>query len=128
MDSSSEDVITGKIIGAAIEVHRHLGPGLLESSYKACLISELTQLQLKIEQEKALPICYKGLNLASGYKLDLLVEEQVIVELKAVSEIAAIHKAQLLTYLKLAGCRVGLLINFNALVLKDGICRLVNFY
>lgn len=120
------NAITAQIIGAAIEVHRELGPGLLESAYETCLFHELTQRGLKVERQKGLPVTYKGLNLESGYRIDLLVEDQVIVEIKALDKLAAIHEAQLLCYLKLSGCRVGLLINFNVKVLTQGVKRVVN--
>ena len=115
--------LTGQIIGAAIEVHRHLGPGLLESTYEACLAYELEQLGLSFERQKPLPLVYKEMRLDQGYRIDLLVEEQVIVELKVVEELAPVHEAQLLSYLKLSGCSVGLLINFDVKLLKDGIQR-----
>lgn len=117
--------ITGDIIGAAIEVHRHLGPGLLESVYQVCLAHEMSNRKLHFEKEFSLPICYKGIDLDVGYRLDFLVERCVVVELKAVEEIQPVHEAQLLTYLKLTGCKAGLLINFNVPVLKDGIKRRV---
>ena len=118
--------ITEKIIGAAIEVHRTLGPGLLESAYETCLSFELAERGLEVDRQKPLPIVYKGNRLDAGYRLDLLVEDQVIVEIKAVDKIAPIHQSQLLSYLKLSGCEVGLLINFNVLVLKNGIKRVIN--
>jgi len=118
--------ITESIIGAAIEVHRALGPGLLESAYEECLTFELVQRGLKVEQQKPLPVVYREVKLDCGYRLDLLVEEAVIVEVKAVDRLAPIHQAQLLSYLRLSGCKVGLLINFNVKVLKDGIRRVVN--
>ena len=118
--------ITEAIIGAAIEVHRELGPGLLESAYELALVFELTRRGLRVSRQKPLPLIYKGHHLDVGYRLDLLVEDAVIVELKAVDQIAPIHHAQLITYLKLSGCSVGLLINFNVPLLKDGIVRLVN--
>lgn len=118
--------ITESIIKAAIEVHRTLGPGLLESAYEACLVFELAQQDLKIEQQKPLPIAYKQVKLDCGYRLDVLVEEEVIVEIKAVEKLMPIHKAQLLSYLKLSGCKVGLLINFDVKILKDGVVRVVN--
>jgi GxxExxY protein len=118
--------ITESIIGAAIEVHRALGPGLLESAYEACLVFELAQRGLKVEQQKPLPVVYREVKLDCSYRLDLLVEGEVIVEVKAIDRLAPIHQAQLLSYLKLSGCRVGLLINFNVKVLKDGIRRMVN--
>src|SRR5271157_2900956 len=104
---------TERIIGAAIEVDRALGPRLLESTYHACLAHELSQQELEVESEKVLPVVYKGVTLHCGYRIDLLVEHTVIVELKAVEELTAIHEAQILSYLKLSGCPVGLLINFN---------------
>jgi GxxExxY protein len=118
--------ITGDIIGAAIEVHRALGPGLLESAYEACLAYELVQQGLKVEQQKPIPVVYKEIRLDCGYRLDLLVENEVIVEVKSVDELAPIHSAQLLSYLRLSGCKVGLLINFNVEILKHGIRRLAN--
>ncbi len=118
--------ITEAIIGAAINVHRELGPGLLESAYEACLAFDLSDTRLFIEQQKPLPVIYKNVKLDCGYRLDLLVEKEVIVELKSVEKILPIHKAQLMSYLKLSGCKVGLLINFNVEVLKDGIVRIVN--
>ena len=118
--------ITEIIIGAAMAVHRELGPGLLESAYEACLAYELPERGLSVERQKALPVRYRGVNVDCGYRIDLLVEGKVIVELKAVERLEAIHKAQLLSYLKLSGCKVGLLINFNVKILKDGIRRLVN--
>ncbi len=118
--------ITESIIGAPIDVHRSLGPGLLESAYEACLAFELAQRGLQVEQQKPLPIVYKDVKLDCGYRLDLLVEDAVIVEIKSVDGLAPIHKAQLLSYLKLSGCKVGLLLNFNVQVLKQGIRRVVN--
>lgn len=120
------DSLTKKIIGAAIEVHRVLGPGLLESAYEACLLFELDEAGLKIERQKYLPLIYKDITLDCGYRLDLVVEEKVIVELKSVSESIPVHEAQLLSYLKLSGYKVGLLINFNVALLKQGIRRLIN--
>ena len=116
-------VLTGKIIGAAIEVHRALGPGLLESAYEACLIYELRLRRLKVESQKPLPVFYKDVMLDCGYRLDLVVDDQVIVEIKSVVGFAAIHEAQLLSYLKLSDCKIGLLINFNMKILKEGIRR-----
>jgi GxxExxY protein len=118
--------VTEAIIGAAICVHRELGPGLLESAYEACLAYELTERKLKFERQKSLPVVYRGVELDCGYGVDLLVENQVVVELKAVEALEPIHEAQLLSYLKLSKCKVGLLINFNVKVLKDGIRRFVN--
>ena len=119
------DRITEKVIGAAIAVHRELGPGLLESAYEACLAFELAELGLTVERQKALPVRYRGVKVDCGYRIDLLVEGKVIIELKAVERLEPIHEAQLLSYLKLSGCKVGLLINFNVRVLKDGVRRLV---
>ncbi|OGO66098.1 MAG: GxxExxY protein [Chloroflexi bacterium RBG_19FT_COMBO_55_16] len=116
--------VTETIIGAAIEVHRHLGPGLLESAYQACLAREMDLRNLALEQEKQLFLEYKGLKLDCGYRLDFLVEQSVIVELKAVEALQPIHEAHLLTYLKLSGCKIGLLINFNVPVLKNGLKRM----
>jgi len=118
--------ITETIIGAAMAVHRELGPGLLESTYEACLTYELAERGLAVERQKELPVKYRGVKLDCGYRIDLLVEEKIIIELKAVERLEPIHIAQVLSYLKLSGCRVGLLINFNVKVLKDGIRRLIN--
>jgi GxxExxY protein len=118
------DVLTSEIIGAAIEVHRHLGPGLLESTYEACLTHELKLRELKAENQKSLPLVYKGITLDNGYRLDLIVEDQVIVEIKSVKALLPIHEAQLLSYLKLRGGGVGLLINFNVNLLKEGLIRI----
>ena len=113
--------ITGAIIGAAIEVHRALGPGLLESAYEECLCRELSLRQVPFERQRSLSVEYKGLDLDCGYRLDLLVDDRVVVEIKAVERLLPIHDAQLLTYLRLGGWKVGLLINFNVPVLKRGI-------
>ncbi|MFA5239766.1 MAG: GxxExxY protein [Phycisphaerae bacterium] len=118
--------ITEAVIGAAVNVHRTLGPGLLESAYEACLVFELAERGLKVEQQKPLSVVYREVKLDCGYRLDILVEEVVIVEVKSIDQLAPIHKAQLLSYLKLSGCKVGLLINFNVRVLKDGVVRVVN--
>lgn len=118
--------ITDHIIGASIEVHRTLGPGLLESAYEACLAFELVDRGRKVEHQKPLPVIYRDVKLECGYRLDLLVEDMVIVEVKAVNHLDPIHEAQLLSYLKLSGCKVGLLINFNIKMLRDGIQRMVN--
>lgn len=120
------DEISGRIIGAAIEVHRHLGPGLLESAYESCLVFELKQLGLKIEEQKPLPVIYKDVELDCGYRLDLVVEDKIIIEIKAVEKLLPIHEAQLLSYLRLAHKKVGLLINFHVPVLKNGLKRIVN--
>lgn len=120
------NALTSKIIGAAIEVHRHLGPGLLESAYNKCLTHELRANHLAVEQNIRVPLRYKELTLNCSYWLDVLVEGQVIVELKAIKELAWIHEAQLLTYLRLTDREVGLVINFNVPVLKDGVRRVLN--
>ena len=118
------DLLTGKIIGAAIEVHRNLGPGLLESAYEVCLAYELHLKNLKVERQQQLPIIYKGVRLSCDYRIDLLVEDEVIIEIKSVKELAPVHEAQLLSYLKLRGGGRGFLINFNVPLLKVGIRRL----
>lgn len=118
--------ITHQIIGAAIEVHRHLGPGLLESIYEECLLAELNQRGLETVHQYAIPVIYKGKQLNSMYRCDLLVQNTVIVELKTVEKIAEIHKAQLLTYLKVTGLRYGLLLNFNVPTMRQGIVRMLN--
>ena len=118
--------ITEAIIGAAIEVHRHLGPGMLESVYEAALAYELAERGIAVERQKPVPLVYKGLQFEEGYRLDLLVGGAVIVELKCVDAILPIHEAQLISYLKLTGLKVGLLINFKVPVLKQGIKRLSN--
>ncbi len=117
--------ITQAIIGAAIEVHRALGPGLLESSYEECLARELSLRKILFEKQRPLAVEYKGVHLDCGYRLDFLVENLVVVELKAIDAIQPIHEAQLLTYLKLGGWNVGLIINFNVSILKNGIRRMV---
>ena len=118
--------ITEKIIGAAIEVHRALGPGLLESAYESCLAYEMLQRGLQFEQQRPLPVIYKEVRLDCGYRLDFLVESAVVVELKAIDALAPIHQAQVISYLKLGGFHLGLLLNFNVRVLKDGIRRIAN--
>jgi GxxExxY protein len=115
--------LTEKIIGAAIDVHRELGSGLLESAYEAALAHEFHLRGIRFERQKEMPVRYKGFLIEVGYRLDLLVEDSVIVELKAVTEMHPIYEAQLITYLRLSGCRVGLLINFNVPRLKDGLTR-----
>ena len=124
MESVLEDEMTSKIIGAAIEVHRALGPGLLESAYELCLYHELNLQKFKVEKQKLMPIVYKDVFLESGYRADLIVEERVIVEIKSVQSLNRVHEAQLYSYLKLSGCSTGLLINFNTYLLRDGIRRL----
>ncbi|HUU59932.1 MAG TPA: GxxExxY protein [Phycisphaerae bacterium] len=118
--------ITHAVIGAAMDVHRELGPGLLESAYEACLTFELLQRGLKVERQKPVPVVYRGHQLDCGYRIDLLVQDSVVVEVKAVDRTTDVHKAQLLSYLKLTSCKVGLLINFNVMILKDGVKRMVN--
>ncbi len=126
IDKEKLNELTETIIGAAIRVHRELGPGLLESAYEACLLYELVEAGLSIERQVALPVRYRGVNLDCGYRIDLLVEKAVIVELKAVNRFEPIHEAQLLSYLKLLGCNVGLLMNFNVKILKNGIRRMIH--
>ena len=121
-----ENEISERIIGCAIEVHKSLGPGLLESAYLECLFYELQQAGLSVEKQKPLPLIYKDVKLDAGYRLDLIVEGKVIIELKSVEALNEIHIAQLLTYLKLSGCKLGLLMNFNVLRVIDGLKRLVN--
>jgi GxxExxY protein len=118
--------ITHGIIGAAMQVHSTLGPGLLESAYEACLAFELVARGLRVEQQKALPVVYRDVRLDCGYRMDLVVEEMAVVELKTVEALLPIHQAQLLSYLKLSGCPAGLLINFHVTSLKSGIRRIVN--
>ena len=124
----TENDITGKIIGCALKVHSMLGPGLLESVYQECLYYELLQANILVEKEKALPLIYDDVKLENGYRIDLLVEKSVVVEIKSIEEIAPVHLSQVLTYLKLSKNRFGLLINFNVVRLKDGIKRVVNGY
>jgi GxxExxY protein len=120
-----EKELTDKIIHAAIEVHKALGPGLLESAYQTCMVHESKLLRLNFEQQIPVMVTYKGIQLDGGYRLDLVYEKRVIVEIKAVEQILPVHEAQLLTYLKLTGIRVGLLLNFNVPMLKNGIYRRV---
>jgi GxxExxY protein len=122
---AQRDPLTAEIIGAAIEVHRELGPGLLESAYRECLCWELQHRGLAVERELALPLVYKGVHVDAGYRLDLIVNGRILLELKAVERLAPLHTAQTITYLRLSGLRVGLLMNFNAEVLRDGIVRIV---
>lgn len=117
--------LSREIIGAAIAVHRGLGPGLLESAYEACLAYELTDRGLQVAQQVVLPVEYRGVLVECGFRLDLVVEDRVVLELKAVDKVLPIHEAQLLTYLKLSGHRLGLLMNFNVSKMVDGITRLV---
>jgi len=124
-DRTELNRLTEQIIGAAIEVHRHLGPGLLESAYETCLAYELEQRGLTAERQKALPLIYKEIRLDQGYRIDLLVAQKVVVELKVVEQFTDVHEAQVLSYLRFSGCKVGLLINFNVKLLKDGVRRFV---
>lgn len=117
------DKLTEQVIGLAIEVHRHLGPGLLESTYQECLYYELKNANLKVEREKKLPIEYKEIKLDHGYKIDLLIEDQLVLELKTVETFTDVHKAQILTYMRLGNYNTGLLINFNTKLLSQGIKR-----
>ena len=119
------DELSNPVIGCAIEVHRELGPGLLESTYEQCLAHELRLTGISFQLQRPQPVEYKGIQLDCGYRIDLLIEDQLIIELKAVEEIKGIHQAQLLTYMRLAGIKTGLLINFNVTKLKDGIKRYV---
>ncbi len=121
----NENQITEQVIGAAIEVHRALGPGLLESTYELCLCHELSGRGIPFERQKAVPVAYKGVRLDCGYRADLLVDDKVLVELKAIDSMLAIHDAQLLTYLKLGGWNIGLIVNFNVQLLTQGIRRRV---
>ena len=120
-----ENQLTHTIIGAAIEVHRELGPGLLESAYEECLAHEFTLRGLAYQRQKPLPVFYKGIQVECGFRLDFLVEETVVVELKAVEQLSPVHQAQVMTYLKLAQCRLGLLINFNSFKLLQGLKRII---
>jgi GxxExxY protein len=121
----NEDGLSNVVIGAAMEVHRHLGPGLLETAYQQCLARELSLSNIAFETEKPIPLNYKGINLECGYRLDFVVEDKLILELKSVEKLLPIHQAQMLTYLKLTGLKLGLILNFNVPVLKDGIKRIV---
>ncbi len=122
----TENELSNIVIGSAIEVHRHLGPGLLESAYQECLLYELKNAGLSVEKEKAMPIVYKNIHLDHGYRIDLLVENKLVIEFKTVDALCDVHTAQVLTYLKLGNYKLGLLINFNVALLKNGIKRLIN--
>ena len=122
------DRLSNIVIGAAIIVHKALGPGLLESAYEASMANELRSRGHKVERQRPLPLQYKGVRLDCGYRMDLVVESQIVVEIKSVARLEPIHEAQMLTYLRLSGCTVGLILNFNAIILKDGIKRIVNGY
>ncbi len=123
-----DNFLTEQIIGCAIKVHRSLGPGLLESAYQECLFFELKKAGLFVEKEKPLPLVYEEVKLDCGYRIDLLVNKQIIIELKSVETLTDVHQAQTLTYMKLANCQIGLLINFNVIQLTQGIKRLFNKY
>ena len=122
----TENEISKIIIGKAIEVHKALGPGLLESAYQVCLYYELIEEGLNVEKQKPMPIVYKDVKLDHGYRIDLLVEDKVVIELKTVDALIDVHEAQILTYLKLGDYKLGLLINFNVTLLKNGVKRFVN--
>jgi GxxExxY protein len=122
----TENELSNVVIGSAIKVHSALGPGLLESAYKECLFYELRRAGLAVEKEKPLPLVYESVKLECGYRVDLLVEGKLIIEIKAVEGLTDIHLAQVLTYLKLSNCKLGLLINFNVVLVKQGIKRVVN--
>ncbi len=121
-----ENSLSNLVINRSLKVHTALGAGLLESSYKECLFYELQQASLKVEKEKPLPLIYGTVKLECGYRVDLMVEDKLIIELKSIEAITDVHLAQILTYLKLSGCKLGLLMNFNVVRLKDGIRRVVN--
>ena len=122
----TENDISKIVFESALKVHRSLGPGLLESAYEECLFYELKKLNLNVEKQKALPLIYEDVKLDVGYRIDIIVENKFIIEIKSVVELNDVHLAQLLTYLKLSNCKLGLLINFNVKLLKDGVRRVVN--
>ena len=122
----TEDELSSIIIGAAIDVHTELGPGLLESVYQTCLFYELKKIGLDVKRQVELPVVYKGMHLETGFRMDLIIEDKLIIEIKAVKELLDVHLAQTLTYLKLSNCKLGLLINFNEARVKRGIRRVVN--
>lgn len=122
----TENELSEKIIGSAIKVHRSLGPGLLESAYEECLCYELIKAELNVEKQRGLPLVYEEVKLECGYRVDILVEKKVVIEIKSVDALHDVHLAQILTYLKLSNCKLGLLMNFNVVVLKNGIKRVVN--
>lgn len=121
----SENELANLAIGCGLKVHKALGPGLLESAYRECLAYELKQLGLEVEKEKSIPLIYCGVKLEVGYRADLIVEQKLILELKVVEELADVHLAQMLTYLKLASCRLGILMNFNTILFRDGVRRVI---
>lgn len=122
----TENEISKIVFESGLKVHRNLGPGLLESAYEECLYYELTKIGLRVEKQKALPLVYEEVRLDAGYRIDLLVENKLIIEIKSVEELHDIHLAQILTYVKLSNCKLGLLINFNSLLFKDGVKRVIN--
>ena len=122
----NENQIGAIVVDRALQVHKELGPGLLESTYEACLAHELRTAGLRVDPQKALPVIYRDVRLDLGYRIDLLIEEKVVVEIKSVEALNDVHLAQILTYLKLSGCKLGFLINFNVRRVKDGIRRVVN--
>ena len=122
----TDEVLTEQIIGAAIEVHREIGPGLLESASEECLCHELSLRSLEFTRQTTIPVRYKNIKLNCGYRADVIVEDKVLLEIKAVESIVSVHEAQLLTYLKLTGIKIGLLLNFHVSAMKDGIRRRVN--
>lgn len=126
MTEEELNIISGVVVDSAMQVHSALGPGLLESAYEACLIAELEVRGFRVQRQVVLPIVYRTVTLKSGYRIDVLVEDEVVVELKSIAELLPIHESQLLSYLRLSGRRLGLLINFNIPHLRDGIKRVVN--
>lgn len=126
VDNEALNALSGKVVDAAIEVHRHLGPGLLESAYESCLAWELTQRGLEFRRQVELPVHYKGEQLEVNFRIDILVQDLIIIEIKAVEKVLGVHEAQVITYLKLSGCPLGLLLNFNTKLMKDGIRRFRN--
>ncbi len=122
----TENEISKIVFDCALKVHKSLGPGLLESAYQECLFYELSKTDLKVEKEKALPLVYEDVKLSIGYRIDIMIEDKFIIEIKSVESLNELHFAQTLTYLKLADCKLGMLINFNVTLIKDGIRRIVN--
>jgi len=126
MKTLTENQIAKLVYDAALKVHKALGPGLLESAYEECLVYELRELGLKVDKQKALPLVYKEIKMDIGYRVDIMIEDKFIIEVKAVEALTDVHLAQILTYLKLADCKLGMLINFNVKLIKDGIKRVIN--
>jgi len=122
----TENEIGKIVVDCALKVHKELGPGLLESTYEACLLFELKNKGLKVVQQKALPVIYQDVKLECGYRIDLIIEDKVIIEIKTVETLNEVHMAQIITYLRLSGCKLGFLINFNVALIKKGIKRVVN--